>query len=106
MANRGSNFHSQVTTRQDQPFIVVPVTTFDDYFETMDSFNILSTTDIKKFKKTLLRKSFDINIASGLKNKIQFLIEVLANTSGKYFVDVEADQVNPLIYHISTDMDK
>ncbi len=36
LATRGSNFHSQVTTRQDQPFIVVPVTTLDDYFERID----------------------------------------------------------------------
>lgn len=77
---------------------------YESYFDNLSSFDVLSTSEFLDIEKALYPRSIDFATGSGLNRKIKFILELYAKVSGKHFVLVEPDPIEPFKYYIITDV--
>jgi len=79
---------------------------FDTFLTNIKSFKTVTDDEFLDVENSIYPNAYDINISSGLKKKIEFLVKIYANALEKFFIAVTEDPVQKFKYHISTDLGK
>ncbi len=77
---------------------------YEDFFDNLASFGVLSTSDFKDLEKVLYTNSYNLNTSSGLLKKIKFILDIYAKAAGYHFVSVDAHPYENFVYYITTDI--